>query len=77
MLGEILGRRAGLTCTELWLLRFFESLLFNLESTRLMAPALVGEAKSWGLGNAEVFVVIGALAGPHLGVFRASMLSGD
>lgn len=71
MLGEILGRRAGLTCTEVWLLRFFGSLLFNRESARLMAPALEGEATSWGLGSAEVFAVIGALAGPYLAAFRA------
>ena len=77
MLGEILGRRAGLTCTELWLLRFFGSLLFSLESTRLMAPVPVGVAISWGLGSAEVFAVIGALAGPFLSVFRAPMVGVD
>lgn len=77
MLGEILGRRAGLICTEVWRLRFFGSLLFSLESTRLMAPALRGEETSWGLGNAEVFAVVGALAGPYFGVFRAPMVGGD
>ena len=77
MLGEIFGRRAGLTCTELWLLRFFGSLLLNLESARLMTPALVGEVTSWGLGSAEVFAVIGALAGPCLGVFRPPIFGAD
>lgn len=80
MLGEILGRRAGLTCTELWLLRFFGSRNLSLESPRLMpAPALLGEAipPSLGLDKAEVLAVIGALAGPYLGVFCADSVGVD
>jgi len=70
MLGEIFGRKAGLACTEFWLLRFLGSLDLNLES-RLLTPIAVGEAMApiCGLGNDEPVAVIGALTAPCPGVF--------
>jgi len=76
MLGEIFGRNAGLTCTELWLLRFLGSRLFNLDSPRLLIPVPVGEAiePSWGLGKADPVALMGALAAPSLGIFLVAFV---
>ncbi len=74
MLGEIFGRRAGLTCTELVLLRFLLGRPVGLESRRLLATELVGEAIALrrGLGMTEL-QALGrvALVGAIFGVLRA------
>ena len=77
ILGEIFGLTAGLTCTELWLLRFLGSRPFDcFESPYLRAVEPAGEATSasCGLGNPDVFAVMGALAGPYFGVCRADIV---
>ena len=66
MLGDIFGRRAGLTCTELLLFLF---LPVDFSSPRLPGVAPRGEAR--GLGKTELVALSGALRGPYLGVFRA------
>jgi hypothetical protein len=77
MLGEILGRRAGLTRLELTLFRFLR-LRPNLGSDffpEVMENAgLVGVdmASSMGLGLFERLAP-GVLSGPSLGVLRADM----
>ena len=76
MLGDIFGRKAGLTCTELVLFRFLlgQGRPVGLESVRLLATDPVGEAIALrcGLGITEL-EALGkvALCGPNRGVFRA------
>lgn len=69
MLGDILGRRAGLTSTELVLFLFLTSRPKGLDSARLLDVRIRGDAK--GLGNTELLALRGALEGPNLGVFLA------
>ena len=74
MLGDIFGRNAGLTWTELALLRFLLDRPVGLESRRLPTTDPVGEAMalSCGLGMTELEALVGgALVGPSLGVFFA------
>src|SRR4051812_18578111 len=77
MLGEIFGRKAGLTSAELTLFLFLE-LRATLESTLfplvMPNPGLVGDetALSIGLGLPESAAPAeGVLKGPSFGVFRA------
>jgi len=74
MLGEIFGRNAGLTCTELALFRFLLGRPAGFESNRLPTTDPVGEATalSCGLGMTELEALVSdALGGPSLGVFFA------
>ncbi len=56
MLGDIFGRRAGLTCTELLLFLF---LPVGFSSPRLPGVTPRGEAR--GLGKTELVALRGAL----------------
>lgn len=71
MLGDILGRKAGLTCTELLFVRFLPPRPLIRESPRLLSWAVFGDA---GLGKAEPVAVTGALVAAILGVLRADMV---
>lgn len=74
ILGDIFGRKAGLTWTELVLFRFLLGRPVGFESIRLLNADPVGEAiaLSSGLGMTELDALVsGALVGPSLGVFFA------
>ena len=56
MLGDIFGRRAGLTCTELLLFLFLPA---ALSSPR--RPGVMPRGEARGLGNIELVALRGAL----------------
>lgn len=65
MLGDIFGRMAGLTCTELVLFLFLLSRPIDFGSTRLVdeGPLGVVTSDSRGLVNTALLVALGALDG--------------
>lgn len=74
ILGDILGRNAGLTCTELVLFRFLLARPVGFESIRLLATDPVGEASALncGLGMMEPEALVrGALVAPNRDNFLA------
>lgn len=76
MLGEILGRNAGLTWTELLFVLFLPPRPLARASPRLLCSDPFGEPMGFKLGlvKEEPVAVTGALVGPILGVFRADIV---
>lgn len=76
ILGEIFGRNAGLTCTELLFVLFFPARPLVRGSPRLLdiAPFVEITVFGLGLGNAEPVAVTGALVGTIFGALRADMV---
>ena len=76
MLGDILGRNAGLTWTELLFVLFLPPRPFVKASPRLWCKEPFGEPNGFRLGLAkdEPVAVAGALVGAILGVFRADIV---
>ena len=76
MLGDIFGRNAGLTWTELLFVLFLPPRPFFEASPRLLCKEPSGEPIGFRLGlvKDEPVAVAGALVGAILGVFRADIV---
>lgn len=76
MLGDILGRNAGLTWTELLFVLFLPPRPLARASPRLLCSDPFGEPMGFRLGlvKEEPVAVTGALVGAILGVFRADIV---